>query len=536
MNEAEREPIVFVALLVKQKGLILPMWLKSMSEWDYPKERMILYIRSNNNTDHTQEVLRDWINENRQYYRLVIEDYKDVVENVEKYGVHEWNAVRFKVLGRIRNESLRIASSTKSDFYWVVDVDNFIKPHTLSKMVSHNLPVVAPFLKCADTDSPAYSNYHFVTDARGYYLDDSRYHQILRQEIKGLVLCDVVHCTYLIRRDFFEKITYTDGTVDYEYVIFSRNLRNLGVPQYFDNQEVYGFLTLKDDVDGSVNALKHLNTADSTSADSTLAKDYFHKTVQVQPSSKMVETCLNIHVITLRTSLKRQAEFKSNHPFLDYEWFEAVTPEDFSREDLVRLNLIDSSINWKSTSIANALSHKALWEKALASNQNLIIMEDDVHIATDFWECLTPLLKDVGDNFDILLLGCNWDRFLLLEMFPGESGLVKLQFNQSALQNEIDIVRFNQVRSNAYRLSSAFGNCGYVISPKGAALMIESVFPLGERLVNRKGVESKFNAQSKDALMCLVYPESASYVAFPPLVYVANNHSESTLHNGPKLS
>jgi hypothetical protein len=258
MNETNHEPIVFVALLVKQKGLILPMWLKSMSEWDYPKERMILYIRSNNNTDQTQEVLRDWINENRQYYRLVIEDYKDVVENVEKYGVHEWNAVRFKVLGRIRNESLRIASSTKSDFYWVVDVDNFIKPHTLSKMVSHNLPVVAPFLKCADIDLPAYSNYHFVTDARGYYLDDSRYYQILRQEIKGLVLCDVVHCTYLIRRDFFEKITYTDGTDDYEYVIFSRNLRNLGVPQYFDNQEVYGFLTHKDDVDGSVNALKHL--------------------------------------------------------------------------------------------------------------------------------------------------------------------------------------------------------------------------------------------------------------------------------------
>jgi ubiquinone/menaquinone biosynthesis C-methylase UbiE len=274
MNEADREPIVFVALLVKQKGLILPMWLKSMSEWDYPKERMILYIRSNNNTDQTQEVLRDWINENRQYYRLVIEDYKDVVENVEKYGVHEWNAVRFKVLGRIRNESLRIASSTKSDFYWVVDVDNFIKPHTLSKMVSHNLPVVAPFLKCADIDSPAYSNYHFVTDARGYYLDDPRYHQVLRQEIKGLVLCDVVHCTYLIRRDFFEKIRYTDGTNDYEYVIFSRNLRALGVPQYLDNQEIYGFVTLKDDVEASVNALKHLNINDSSSRESVFDEIY----------------------------------------------------------------------------------------------------------------------------------------------------------------------------------------------------------------------------------------------------------------------
>ena len=234
-----------------------------MSEWDYPKDRIILYVRSNNNTDDTKEILLNWLDHNRSFYHSVIEDYKDVVEDVEKYGVHEWNAVRFKVLGRIRNESLRIASRTSSDFYWVVDVDNFIKPHTLSRMVSHNLPVVAPFLKCIDTESPAYSNYHFVTDARGYYFDDSRYYQILRQEIKGLILCDVVHCTYLIRRDIFEKITYTDETDDYEYVIFSRNLRNLVVPQYFDNQEVYGFVTLKDDVDGIVNALKHLNNAES---------------------------------------------------------------------------------------------------------------------------------------------------------------------------------------------------------------------------------------------------------------------------------
>jgi len=274
INEAHHEPLVFVALLVKQKGSILPLWLKSLSEWDYPKERMIIYVRSNNNTDDTRAILRNWIDKNRQYYFNVIEDYEDVVENVEKYRVHEWNAVRFKVLGRIRNESLRIASSTNSDFYWVVDVDNFIKPNTLSRMVSHNLPVVAPLLKCADAESPAYSNYHFVTDARGYYLDDSRYHQILRQEIKGLVLCDVVHCTYLIRRDFFEKIRYTDGTNDYEYVIFSRNLRALGVPQYLDNEEIYGFVTLKDDVEGSVNALKHLSIDDSSSRESVFDEIY----------------------------------------------------------------------------------------------------------------------------------------------------------------------------------------------------------------------------------------------------------------------
>jgi hypothetical protein len=149
---------------------------------------------------------------------------------------------------------------------------------------------------------------------------------------------------------------------------------------------------------------------------------------------------------------------------------------------------------------------------------------------------LTPLLEKIGDDFDILLLGFNWDQFLYLEMFPDKSGLVKLKFNQSALQKQINDVGHKIVRSHAYRLRSAFGNCGYVISPKGAALMIESIYPLEERLVKPEDVDYEFHAQSKDALMCNVYGKSASYVAFPPLVYVTNNHSESTVQNGSRLS
>ena len=60
---------------------------------------------------------------------------------------------------------------------------------------------------------------------------------------------DVVHCTYLIRREVLDKILYQDGTEDYEYVIFSRNLRNLGIQQYLDNRKIYGYLTLRENVD-----------------------------------------------------------------------------------------------------------------------------------------------------------------------------------------------------------------------------------------------------------------------------------------------
>jgi GR25 family glycosyltransferase involved in LPS biosynthesis len=246
----------------------------------------------------------------------------------------------------------------------------------------------------------------------------------------------------------------------------------------------------------------------------------------------MNEIYPKIYVITTRTSSERQKEFSARHPFLDFEWFDAITPEDLSTDNLLKQNLIESPLNWKLTSIANALSHKALWEESVALNQSLIILEDDAVLADNFRDCVTSLLNDVGVDFHILLLGFNWDRYVFLEMFPENSGVVRLQFKQTELQNEIDKVRHNKMRSNAFKLRSAFGNCGYVISPRGAALMIESIYPLSERLVNPEGLNFRFYAESKDALMCNVYGKSASYVAFPPLVYVTNNQSESTVQSG----
>jgi len=242
------EPIVFVAILAKQKEAMLPAWLDSLSQWDYPKDKMILWVRSNNNTDGTHAILRQWVEENRKWYRFVVEDYKDIATPVQNYGVHEWTPERFKALGQLREASVEAAWYADADFYWVVDVDNFVTPNTLRTLVGYNLPVVAPLLMSADIEQPAYSNYHNLANARGYYYDNEGYYRILNRQIQGLIKCDVVHCTYLIRGDILTKILYQDGTDDYEYVIFSRNLRNLGIPQYLDNQEVYGYLSTRENL------------------------------------------------------------------------------------------------------------------------------------------------------------------------------------------------------------------------------------------------------------------------------------------------
>ena len=204
-------PRVLVAILAKQKEAALPLYLDCVAALDYPKSSIVLYIRTNNNTDGTERILREWVERVGHLYAAVEFDATDIPEQEQKFGVHEWNATRFRALGRIRNISLRRARERDCDFYFVADVDNFIRPCTLRELVSPDLPIVAPLLRSI-APGKFYSNYHAEIDA-----------------------------------DVLNDLTYEDGTTRYEYVVFSDSARTSGVVQYLDNRQVYGYITFADD-------------------------------------------------------------------------------------------------------------------------------------------------------------------------------------------------------------------------------------------------------------------------------------------------
>ena len=254
-------PNVFIALLIKQKSVVLPLFLETLEAYDYPKDNIFLYIRTNNNTDNTEEILEAWIQENANRYRGLIYDKSSVAENVERFGVHEWNGERFRVLGRIRQESLRQCLETDSDYYLVVDIDNFLLPETLRELVSLQLPIVAPLLRYAvalreNADTPEdadklgvnmgvyYANYHDKVDDYGSIVAEDPYYKILDQKVRGLILCDCVHCTYLIKREYIDRLTYLENSDRWEYMVFSLSARENNIPQYLDNRRIYGVLTL----------------------------------------------------------------------------------------------------------------------------------------------------------------------------------------------------------------------------------------------------------------------------------------------------
>jgi hypothetical protein len=240
---------VAIAILAKDKAHTLDWYLKCIENQTWPKNRTYIYIRTNNNTDNTVQVLKEWAEKMKGEYLEIFFDETDVAEQVQQYKQHEWNTVRFKVLGKIRQDSVRWAQD-RGAHYFVADCDNFIKPQVIETLVRTRLPIVAPFLRCADS---YYSNYHSHIDENGYFIGDPMYYMIFRQEVKGLIEVPVVHCTYLVRNEVLNTVCYDDESYRYEYVIFSDCARKACVQQYFDNRMLYGRVTMAEDRETFIN-------------------------------------------------------------------------------------------------------------------------------------------------------------------------------------------------------------------------------------------------------------------------------------------
>lgn len=237
----ESEPTVLLAILARNKAHVLPKFLNSIDNLDYNKQLITVYINTNNNQDDTLAIIEKWMDKNRGSYKHIeVESHE--IAGASSTRPHEWTSDRFKLLGTIRNKSLQKTKDYHCDYYFVVDCDNFIAPFTLKELIHKKLPIVAPLLYPIPEDNDPYSNYFCAVSENGYYQDHPDYLKILQRQMVGTFKVPVVHCTYLIQSTYLDKLTYVDGTHDYEFVIFSRSARNNHVDQYICNEKLFGTL------------------------------------------------------------------------------------------------------------------------------------------------------------------------------------------------------------------------------------------------------------------------------------------------------
>ncbi len=234
---------VLLAILARNKAHVLPKFLECIEDIDYDKKSIVVYINTNNNSDGTTEVLAQWTDDHKGAYAHVeFDPHENVLLHDTTTNPHTWSPPRFKVLGEIRNKSLRKTIEYKCDYYFVVDCDNFIEPCTLKDMIAEDKPIVAPMLTAMPDKNSNYSNFFTDITANGYAKYKSNYTKYLEREEVGTFEVPVVHCTYLIKKEYIPKLSYLDETVHHEFVVFSKCARENNISQYICNKKYYGCL------------------------------------------------------------------------------------------------------------------------------------------------------------------------------------------------------------------------------------------------------------------------------------------------------
>ncbi|TPJ75281.1 glycosyltransferase [Mesorhizobium sp. B2-5-13] len=511
-------PRVLIAILAKQKEPALPLYLECIEALDYPKESIVLYIRTNNNTDRTEHILREWVERVGHLYAAVEFDASDVSDRVEQFGEHEWNETRFRVLGRIRNISLRKTLQHGCDFYFVVDVDNFVRPATLRELVALDLPIVAPLLRSISSGQ-YYSNYHAEVDANGYYMECDQYGWVLNRHVRGIIEMPLVHCTYLVRADVLIELTYEDATSRYEYVIFADSARKAGVVQYMDNRQVYGYITFGDGQyhvsDGIERARALLHGAGDTPA-FTAAPPSVSGTMPARPVEPTGSP--KIHLINLDRSVERWSRYQSNNWHLMHNTVRvsAVDGTSLDRAALVEEGLITSDCPYPPGTLGCALSHINLWKLSASENKTITVFEDDVRSSFRFMEESADILSQAPADWDMIQWGWIFDpSFIWLDFGFSKA---KLDFYDRRYTNRTALFQSEKFARSLIKVEHSFGLQAYTITPRGARILLEKCLPLRRKLIPFPGTAVVLDDTGIDCAMCAAYGSMQAFLCMPPLV------------------
>ena len=159
---------------------------------------------------------------------------------------------------------------------------------------------------------------------------------------------------------------------------------------------------------------------------------------------------MKIVVINLKEREDRLKLFRSCNPNLDFEVVPAVDGKQVSYNRLLELGFdvahdwIDPLLNTPLTKgeVGCFLSHWRIWEKCIARNEKVLVLEDDARITDDF---NLEEIDELSDTYDFLYLG--WKE--MEESLPLSGKLVKPVYPYWAL--------------------------GYVITPNAAKILVNGV-------------------------------------------------------------
>nr|CAD2173598.1 unnamed protein product [Meloidogyne enterolobii] len=227
-------PTICVSIFIQKPIPYVEEFLIKISELDYPKRKINLYIANNQkyNIEMVEEFRQQW------------EDFYASFSVINSVDVKEYIA---------RTNSFVFAKKTKSEFLFIVDADSHLDPSALKNLIykamNYDRAILAPLLLRPGT---LFSNFWGAISAYGYYARSQDYVSIIQGIRKGIWNVPFIGSSFLISSNKFDLLENSYNwniNVDSD-IAFAKFCRDKGHFLYVDASEdpyFYGYLI---DTDG----------------------------------------------------------------------------------------------------------------------------------------------------------------------------------------------------------------------------------------------------------------------------------------------
>lgn len=230
---------------------------------------------------------------------------------------------------------------------------------------------------------------------------------------------------------------------------------------------------------------------------------------------------MRYRVITLSRTPQRLANFKRDNPEFLFEKFAAVDGSKIDRNDLLKNNLATAPVISRYTdgAIGVAMSHRALWQECVSTNENMTILEDDAYLVPNFNSLVTKATNN--PNWDFIFWGANLDQKIVAELSPGIAA-AEINFNQyDVVANKHKLKQQNWLPI-LFRVHWAVGLMCYSVTPSSAKYLLDVIFPLRDYFDFRDnyGIDNSIIEELGNM---------RSYICLPPIALTENDRYNSTV-------
>jgi GR25 family glycosyltransferase involved in LPS biosynthesis len=210
-----------------------------------------------------------------------------------------------------------------------------------------------------------------------------------------------------------------------------------------------------------------------------------------------------------------------------FERFSATNGLELSDQEVLAMRLVAPGSMFTRGAVGGAASLWRILNWIAGQNEPALVFEDDCTIRHDIIARLQALLPSL-ENWDLLVLGCNTDSVLDLELAPGMKSMMIFRPQHPNDQSEAAFQRANS-HVAALRLNTCFGPAGNLISPAGAKRLLELCYPMDNRPVQIEALNNRvLPTIGLDGMGNSVYRFMQAYACFAPLVVPRNDNSTST--------